>query len=93
MPSESESLARELCDDLTAEQYEEQEENLMMCQAEEEAHLEAIDLQNKNKPLQEGIHNKIVNLNIDSIDLDDIFLSNFSSAVGVAISMDSLVCR
>lgn len=92
MPSESESLARELRDDLTPEQHEEQEENLMMCQAEEEDHLETLDLQNPNEPIQKDLHNKIVNFNIDSIDLDETLLSNFRSAAGVSVSMDSPAC-
>lgn len=92
MPSESESLARELCDDLTLEQFEEQEENLMMCLAEEEdAYIEAIEMQeptvmDEDEKFWERLHESgMIIYHLDENSLEEIRLRRLMTEAGIFI--------
>lgn len=92
MPSESESLARELRDDLTPEQHEEQVENLMMCQAEEEdAYIEDIEMAepkalDEEERFWERLHESgMIIYHLDENSLEEIRLRRLITEAGISI--------
>ncbi|XKE44232.1 hypothetical protein LG302_12675 [Halomonas organivorans] len=100
MPSESESLAREFRDDLTPEQIEEQEDNLMMCQAEEndayDDYIESIEMQEPKVLDEDGkfwkrLHESgMIEYRLDESSIQEIRLMRFMLEAGIPLPPGAL---